>query len=164
MTKIIIQETLKVFIVAYVVLVKGGMLFLFFESFSRNTTANTFDFILLTLAFVAGILSVVFHVKTYPYYSKIKRRRTIPKLLWIAALLFPSYVLYFTYETFINFFYATNASITQDVNGFIFFMIILLFSLIAIVEAFLMFKRVQKRHENLSLEEELENIGDNSIL
>ncbi|WP_298509973.1 hypothetical protein [uncultured Kordia sp.] len=164
MTKTIIQEILKVFIIAYVLIVLGGLLFLFVESFSRDTTADTFDYILLVIAFITGILAVIFHVKTYRYYSKIKRKRNIPKLYWIAALIFPSCIAYLIYETFVNFFYATNASIEQDMNGFIIFMIILFFSLLSVVEVLLMFQRVQKRHENLSLEQELENIGDNSIL
>lgn len=126
--------------------------------------AGVFDYILLVIAFVSGIMSILFHIKTYSYYSKIKRKQNIPKLFWVAALIVPGYILYLIKETFVNFFYGTNASITQDITGFIFMMIILLFSLMSIIEVFFMFKRIQKRHENLSLEQELDNIGNNPVL
>jgi len=129
----IIQETLKVFIITYTLIVMAGLLFLFIESFSRNTHATIFDNVLFVIAFLAGILSVIFHIKTYPYYSKITRKRNISKIFWITALLFPSYVLYFIGVTFKNFiYYAVDVSITQDITGFILLMVILFFSLISL--------------------------------
>lgn len=164
MTKTIIQKSIKFFIIAFTIIATGGMLFIFINSFSRNTMAGVFDYILLGIAFVSGIMSISFHIKTYSYYSKIKRKQNIHKLFWIAALIVPGYILYIIEETLVNFFYGTNASITQDITGFIFILIILFFSLVSIIEVFFMFKRIQKRHENLSLEQELDNIGNNSIL
>lgn len=157
----IIQETLKVSIIAYTIIVMTGMLFIFIESFSRSTSATIFDTILLVIAFFAGIISVIFHIKTYPYYSKITRKRNIPKAFLAAALIFPSYVVYFIGVTFKNFFYATDASITQDITGFVLLMVILLFSLLSIIEVLLMVKRVQKQDANLHLKSELDTVGKN---
>ena len=164
MTKTIIQKSIKFCIIAFTIIATGGMLFIFISSFSRNTMAGIFDYILLIIAFVSGVMSISFHIKTYPYYSKIKRKQSIHKLFWVAALIVPAYVSYIIKETLVNYFYGTNASITQDIGGFIFIIIFVFFSLVSIIEVFFMFKRIQKRHENLSLEQELDNIGNNSVL
>lgn len=160
MTKVIFQEILKVLLVVYTIFILGAMLFITVESFYRTSRADWFDYLLLILAFIAGVLSVIFHIKTYPYYNKITRKRTIPKIFWVGSLVLPVYVIYIILETMLNYFSVPTASIYQDFKGFIIVLLVLVISVLSILETLFMYKRVQQQHEHLALTEELDTIGD----
>lgn len=163
MYKIIFKEISKVIIVVYTILATLGLLFTSWYSLDRTTDVAFFHYIILIIAIVSGMLSIIFHIRTYRYYSTIRRKRKISKLYWIAAIILPSYIIYFVGYSFVNFFYGTNATISQDITGFAFMMLMLFLSVMSILEVILMPKRIKKQHDLLHLTSEFNDIGDSTL-
>ncbi|MEM6718381.1 MAG: hypothetical protein AAF611_03600 [Bacteroidota bacterium] len=142
MTKITFQKILKVLLIAYTILVSGILLVLFVRSFSESDSVSVLEYVLVTIALVAGVFAGLFHIKTCPYYNKITHKRNILKVFWIGALILPIYILYSTHEVVLRFFTEFDFIIAAGAQGLGIFVIIAVLSLISIAETLFMTKRI----------------------
>ncbi|WP_420574841.1 hypothetical protein [Kordia sp.] len=163
MTRLIFKETLKVFIVMYTLTVILGATLMLVESLKDIETYGFIQIIILSLVIASGILSVFFHVQTYSYYSKIRRKRKFPRILWLAAFALPSSVIFKIVKDYFTIFYHTDTTISQDMPNFVFTMFILFSSILGIIEVVLMPKRIKKQHDLLNLTDEFDDIGNSTL-
>jgi len=119
-------------------------------------------FIVSFIGIVLGFLTLVFHVKSFPYYSLSKRHVKIRKLsivLWICAIVFSIYVLAFAVFAVIGLSmppYEYNAAMMM-----MFGMVLLLFfyGIGSIVEVFILKERIKEYRKETTLQSEIDEIG-----
>jgi amino acid transporter len=120
-------------------------------------------FILLLIGIVLGLLTMVFHVKSFRYYSISKRHLKVKKLsivLWVCAIVLSIYVLIFAVFSTIGLSMGQYKYNTQMIIMLGMVLLLFFYGVGSLIEVFILKKRIKILHEENTLHNEIDEIGN----
>lgn len=119
--------------------------------------------IFISIGIILGLAAMLCHIKTFRYYRKSKSRKKVKKVsifLWIAAVASSVYILLFSIFAFIGTFMEPNS--VRNAEAFftkLILIILFFYGVGSLVEISIVKKRIKKQHEEMSLQDEINEIG-----
>ena len=115
-----------------------------------------------SIGIVLGFLAILYHIKSFRYYRKSKRRKKVKNLalvLWISAVAFDVYILFFSIFALLGI--STEGAIVDSEMVMIIIVVIvfLLYAIGSLLEVSLLKKRIKKQQEEVLLKDEIDEIG-----
>ncbi|QHI36749.1 hypothetical protein IMCC3317_21190 [Kordia antarctica] len=120
--------------------------------------------IFTSIGIVFGLLTIVYHIKSFRYYRKSKRLEKAKKIsiiLWISAVASSIYTLFFGAVALLGI-SANTAELSSNpeyLSMIIMLIIILLYGISSLVEVSLLKKRIKTQREEVLLHTEIDEIG-----
>lgn len=119
--------------------------------------------VLMLIGVVLGLLGIVYHIMTFRYYRKSKKQekpRKIPIILWFGIVASSIYILLFGVLMIIGI--TVSGSLRDSEKYYIYTILIFLinYGIGSLVEASLLDKRIKKQYEEMTLHNEIDDIGN----
>ncbi|WP_298426458.1 hypothetical protein [uncultured Kordia sp.] len=155
---------LKILLTIASIILIGMILYVFFyEIIGRpNSNAPLEAFIYLSLGFITATINIVYHIVSFQYSRRkenVNLNKKLPKVLWVGAICFSSFVLYVTGAGLYSVIRYVRYNV--DLKQILFVLFFLGTALCSFLELFLLKKRIKKLKKEHETKNDIETIGLN---
>lgn len=159
------MRVFKILLIIILILVLFILVLGTIEIYRENSPAALAISVFTSIGIVFGLLTIVYHIKSFRYYRKSKRLEKAKKMsivLWVSAVISGIYTLFFGAFALLGI-SANNTELSSKSEYFvmiIMLIIILLSGISSLVEVSLLKKRIKTQREEVLLQDEIDDIGN----
>jgi hypothetical protein len=152
----------KIILLIILALLIGLMIFSMINTYEymKQNSEVIYIVIIIAIGLIAAILAFIYHIKSFRYYRESKRKEELgklPMILWVGSIVTGVYYLLFGTFGILG---LIGSNLQYDSTMILSLIIIALFGAFSLVETSILKKRIKILHEENTLHNEIDEIGN----